>query len=748
MQPDDDQTRTHVTLTDGTMVSHYRIIEKIGAGGMGEVYLAEDTELSRKVALKFLPLHLCQDSDCRARFKREAQAAAKLDHPNIVHVYEVSDFQGRPFFAMQHVEGRSLKEYGTSSTATIRDVIELSLQVCDGLAAAHEAGVVHRDIKPSNILVDSHGRARIVDFGLAAMKGSEPLTKTGSTLGTIGYMSPEQVHGQQADSRSDLFSFGVILYELVTNRSPFKSDTEAATIRNIVDTTPEPLARYKSDVPEGLQHIVSKLLAKSKSTRYQHADDVCADLRNLLTDLGSTRPGMRLPSQERKISIAVLPFMNMSPDKENEYFSDGITEDIIAQFAKISSLRVISRTTIMRYKHSAKSVREIGQELGVTTILEGSVRKTTNRVRIVCQLIDADTDNHIWAETYDRELVDVFEIQSDVALSIANALQVAVLPSEHEKLQKTPISNLEAYNSYLRGRFHWNKRTEEGIHRAIECFSHSIELDAKHAPAYAGLADSYSLLPWYGHLLPRDAAGKARDAALRAIALDASLGEAYASLGMIEFWYDFNWSAGESHLRRSIQLTPNYATAHQWLGFSLCTQGCFEEGFRELKRALELDPLSHIINNNLADALYLRGEIDEAVKQYHVTQDINADFSYTHIGIGKAFLVKGLYEQAVSELEKAGSGEVVRALVALGREREARAVTNEIADRMTRGLANPVDLMLAYLGLSENELAIQLFERAYEERWPWVIECVKLDPSLDPLRSDSRFQRIVKNCAT
>jgi serine/threonine protein kinase len=748
MQLDDDQTRTYVPLTKDTLVSHYRIIEKIGAGGMGEVYLAEDTELSRKVALKFLPLHLCQDADCRTRFKREAQAAAKLNHPNIVTIHEVSEFNGRPFIAMEHVDGRSLKEYGACSVATIRNVIELSLQICDGLASAHEAGVVHRDIKPSNILVDTHGRARIVDFGLAAVKGSEPLTKTGSTLGTIGYMSPEQVHGQQTDSRSDLFSFGVILYELVTDRSPFKADTEAATIKNIVDATPEPLARYKSDVPEGLQRIVSKLLAKSESTRYQHADDVGADMRTLLTDLGSTRPGMGLPAKERRISIAVLPFMNMSPDKENEYFSDGMTEDIIAQLAKISNLRVISRTSIMRYKHSEKSIREIGLELNVTTILEGSVRKTADRVRIVCQLIDADTDEHIWAETYDRQLKDVFEIQSDVAQRIANALKVAVLPSEHEKLQKVPISNLEAYNSYLRGRFHWNKRTEEGLHRAIECFSRSIELDAKHAPAYAGLADSYSLLPWYGHWLPKDAAGKARDAALKAIALDVSLGEAYASLGIIEFWYGFNWSAGESHLRRSIQLTPNYATAHQWLGFCLCSEGSFDEGFLELKHALDLDPLSHIINNNLGDALYLRRQFDEAISQYHLTLDINADVSHIHRGLGKAYLMKGMYDQAASELQKAGTGELVRALYLLDRVNEAHAVAAEIADKAGHGLANSVDLALAHVGLGEYEQALQDFEKAREEGWPWLMENLKLDPYLDPLRSDPRFLQLMERCAT
>ena len=401
MQSADDGTRTHVTLTSGTMVSHYRIIEKIGAGGMGEVYLAEDTELNRKVALKFLPLHLCQDADCRARFKREAQAAAKLDHPNIVSVFEVGEFQGRPFFSMQHVEGQTLKEVLTGKALSLDRILEIGIQVCEGLNAAHDKGITHRDIKPSNILIDSHGRARIVDFGLASVIGSDHLTKTGSTLGTIGYMSPEQVRGENVDHRTDLFSFGVVLYEMITGHAPFKADSEAATLLAISNTKPELLARFRREVPSEIQIIVDKALDKNVGTRYQHADDLATDLKRLSTigvrqqqprrDLWNryvvtaavavllivvgywgvtkflTKDGQK-PESARKM-LAVLPFENLG-SPEDEYFADGITDEITGKLATIRDLGVISRTSTMQYKKTTKNLRQIAKELGVDYILE------------------------------------------------------------------------------------------------------------------------------------------------------------------------------------------------------------------------------------------------------------------------------------------------------------------------------------------------------------------------------------------
>ncbi|UCD58110.1 MAG: protein kinase, partial [Candidatus Hydrogenedentota bacterium] len=385
-----DRTHTHVVLTRGTMVSHYRIVEKIGAGGMGEVYLAEDIELNRKVALKFLPPHLCEDEECRRRFKREAQAAAKLGHPNIVTIHEVGDYRGRPYFVMEHVQGRSLREFSEDKDLSIEQILELGIQICEGLQAAHEKGVTHRDIKPSNILIDSYERAKIVDFGLASVVGLDQLTKTGSTLGTIGYMSPEQVQGIQTDHRSDLFSLGVVLYELITRRNPFKRDTEAGTIRAVSDDTPHPLARYRADVPDGIQTVIDRALEKQVDTRYQTAADMLSDLKRVKRDTSQVTPSIGVQP-----SIAVMPFTNLSADPEQEYFCDGMAEEIINALTHVEGLRVVARMSCFAFKGKQADIREIGRQLNVSTLLEGSVRKAGKRLRITAQLINVADGYHL-----------------------------------------------------------------------------------------------------------------------------------------------------------------------------------------------------------------------------------------------------------------------------------------------------------------------------------------------------------------
>ncbi|MFZ5981591.1 MAG: protein kinase domain-containing protein, partial [Candidatus Zixiibacteriota bacterium] len=433
---DNGPTRSFTVLSTGTKISHYKIINKVGAGGMGEVYLAEDTELDRKVALKFLPSYLCPDEDCRKRFKREAQAAAKLSHPNIIHIYEVSEYQGRPFFAMEHVEGRTLGNVIKDDKLDLKKVIELTLQICEGLQEAHEAGVVHRDIKPANIVLDNKGYPKLLDFGLASVRGGEKVTKTGSTLGTVGYMSPEQSQGKEVDRRSDLFSLGVVLYEMITGKAPFTEEYEAATIHAIINETPEPLARYKTRVPEDLQRIVSKLLEKDPDRRYQSAADVMADLNRLKGSGGKAKerpmwkaalkmfligcligviffiikqylfPGNE-DDREKPKMLAVLPFENLG-DPADEYFADGITDEVIASLSKLSGLGVISRTSSNRYKKTSKSLREIGKELGVDYILEGTIKwerfDDENRVRIQPQLIKVDDDIYLWSASYDAVL--------------------------------------------------------------------------------------------------------------------------------------------------------------------------------------------------------------------------------------------------------------------------------------------------------------------------------------------------------
>ena len=539
MGPDDDKTRTHIPLTSGTMVSHYRIVEKIGAGGMGEVYLAEDTELNRKVALKFLPPDLCRDADCRARFKREAQAAAKLSHPNIVTIYEVAEFHDRPYIVMEYLPGKSLKEIIRSGDMPLGKAIDLAVQIGEGLDAAHRAGVVHRDVKPANIVIGDDGRARILDFGLATIRGTERLTQTGSTVGTLGYMSPEQTRGEEVDQRSDIFSFGVILYEMITGRLPFHGEHEAAILYAIGYEEPEPLARYKTGVPDELQRIVSKTLAKSKDERYQHTDDLLADLRTFSKQgLPSTAekprrdlwnryvvssaaavilviagywviktyvlPSGGKPEPQRKM-LAVLPFENLgSPD--DEYFADGITDEITGKLATIRDLGVISRTSTMLYKRSTKSLRDIAKELGVDFILEGTIlwdkRDDISRVRILPQLIRVSDDTHLWAETFQRPLTDIFALQADIASRIVEAMNVTLLGAERAALESMPTRNMDAYQAYLRG---MNYRQEPDFASrknslsALRMFQRAVELDSTFALAFAQLAYVHAGMYHYGH---------------------------------------------------------------------------------------------------------------------------------------------------------------------------------------------------------------------------------------------------------
>ncbi len=626
---DDDNTRSTVVLTKGTMVSHYRIVEKIGAGGMGEIYLAEDTELDRKVALKFLPPHLCEDEDYRKRFKREAQAVAKLNHPNIVTIFEVAEHNGRPFFAMELVEGQSLRDLAKGKELGIDRIIELAIQVCDGLGAAHDKKVVHRDIKPSNIVIDAYGRPKILDFGLAAIQGGEHLTKTGSTLGTVQYMSPEQVHGKEVDHRSDLFSLGVVLYELITSRTPFEKDNEAATLKAITQDNPEPLARYKSDIPDELQRTVSKLLEKDPSLRYQHADGVISDLKRLIaptqssiavapTKQKSTWPfaivgfvviaalvvvgisdwpaddsaQVKSSTQERKM-LAVLPFENLG-SPEDEYFADGITDEITSRLARFTGLGVISRTSAMQYKGGSKSLRDIGRELGVDYILEGTIRwdKTgdIDRIRITPQLIKVSEDRHLWANNYERSLTQVFVIQSDIASQIAEALNVTLLGSEQSAITNWPTDNLKAYDYYLKGRDFVN-RDENRLH-AEEMFNKAIELDSSFALAYADLSHLHSYIYWTGTDPSPRRIELARTYAEKAMRLIPDLAEGHLALGYYYYYSGRNYERALEEFNMALEDQPNNSDLLAAVGYVKRRQGKWEEAYEYLKKSLKLDPTS------------------------------------------------------------------------------------------------------------------------------------------------------------
>ncbi|MEE9443100.1 MAG: protein kinase [candidate division Zixibacteria bacterium] len=633
MESDDDKTQSHIILSKGTMVSHYRIVEKIGAGGMGEVYLAEDTKLNREVALKFLPPHLCQDEDCRARFKREAQAAAKLDHPNIVTIHEVSEYQGRPFFAMQHVEGQSLRDLTKGKELGVDRIIELAIQVCDGLSAAHDKKVVHRDIKPSNIVIDAYGRPKILDFGLAAIQGGEHLTKTGSTLGTIGYMSPEQVRGQEIDHRSDLFSLGVVLYELIAKMNPFKRDTEAATLKAVSDDAPEPLARFKSGLPDGLQAIIDKALEKDVKTRYQHADGMLSDLMRIKRSLDSglsivsnaspSRHTMRTrwvvaafvviaaaivltltkpwdtetaSDQPDKIMLAVLPFENLG-SPEDEYFADGITDEITSRLALVQGIGVISRTSAHTFKDSEKTLPEIARQLGVDYILEGTIRwdKTgdTDRVRITPQFIRVSDDRHLWADNYERSLTQIFAVQSEIANHVAAALNVALGKSERLRMETEPTTNVEAYDYFLRGREYFERGGQRNRDElAIRMWERAIELDSSFALAYAWLAraHSYSYFNW-----PEKGSEKlelAEKAAKTAFRLSNQGPEGHMAMGYYYYYGCRDYQLALEHFSHVLVEQPNNSDAMEATAYIQRRLGRWEESLKTLQRAAELDPRS------------------------------------------------------------------------------------------------------------------------------------------------------------
>jgi len=754
-----DKIRSFKVITHGMMVSHYKVEKKLGEGGMGEVYLAEDTKLKRRVALKFLPAQYASDAEFKERFKREAQAAAALNHPNIITIHEVAEYENKPYIAMEYVEGESLKDLIAQKDLHISKIIDIAMQICQGLAKAHEAGIVHRDIKPQNILMDKDGRARIVDFGLARLKRDVMLTQTGSTLGTVAYMSPEQAQGKEVNHRSDIFSLGVVLYEMITGQLPFKGEHEAALVYSIVNENPEPLARYKSDVPGELQRIVEKGMEKNREMRYQHVDDLQADLSKLREEVKSGVTKTLVTRATPSPSIAVLPFTNLSADKEQEYFCDGMAEEIINALTHVEGLHVVARTSAFAFKGKHEDIREIGRQLNVKTLLEGSVRKAGNRLRITAQLVNVVDGYHLWSEKYDRDIGeeycpgDIFAIQDGISLAVVDKLKVKLLGGEKAKLVKRHTKDIDAYNLYLKGRFFWNKRTQEGYQKSLEYFQRAIERDPSYALAYAGTADCYDLLGWYDYLPPEEAFPRAKAAAEKALEVDETLAEANASLGWISANYDWDWLAAESKYKRAIELNPSYATVHQWYAEYLSYMGRHDESIAEAKRAQELDPLSIIINNDLGQVLYYARQYDRAIEQLQKVLELDPDFIIAHFFLAFLYAQKAMYEEAIAEVQKAmnlsGGGDLLMVAQlgtiysSSGRRDEAKKVLDELYQLSKQRYVSPFYIALIYVGLRQKNQAFEWLEKAYEERDHWL-ETLKVHPMLDSLRSDPRFTKLLK----
>jgi len=634
----------------GRTISHYKILAKLGEGGMGVVYKAEDTKLERVVAIKFLPHHIAANAEERERFKIEAKAAAALNHPNIATIYAIEEVEGEMFIVMEFIEGQELsKLLIDNGQLSIDNCLAYANQIAEGLKAAHAKGITHRDIKSSNIMVTTQGQAesgqvKIMDFGLAKIGAGAHLTKTGMTLGTAAFMSPEQARGEEVDQRTDIWAFGVVLYEMLTGQLPFQGVYEAAMMYSILNEEPQPISSLRPDLPPALEAITHKALAKKTEERYQHIAEVLADLKSpTRAPVSETAQAVKpnLPKSKRAFlyvgvsvllialiagglyflpkpaasidAIAVLPLTNLSGDPNQEYFADGMTEALISVLGQIEALRVISRTSVMQYKGGTKPLPAIGRELNVDAVVEGSVQSSGNRVNISVRLIVAKTEKRLWSESFERELRDVLTLQREVTLAIAQEIKVQLTPNERARLKQTQQVDPEAYELYLLGRKFRKQETDESLQQAVAYFEQAIAKDPNFAPAYAELVVPYFFLE-YPTLSKGRAESKARQAAIKALELDNTIAEAHTALGVIRTMYDWDWPGAEEAFRRAIALNPSNREAHREYGEFLCRTGRMETGLAEMKRAYALDPFSEVANTWVAWAYIWNRRYDEAIE--------------------------------------------------------------------------------------------------------------------------------------
>jgi serine/threonine-protein kinase len=658
------------------------------------------------------------------------------------------------FISMACYQGETLKKKIERGPLELREILEIALQVSKGLAKAHAKGIVHRDIKPANIMITDDGIASIMDFGLAKLADQTRLTKTGTAVGTVAYMSPEQAQGKEVDYRTDIWSFGVVLYEMITGRLPFAGGNEQAVIYSILNTEPEPVAGVRGGVPEAFGALVGRTLSKRIGSRYQKVGDILQDLRGIREYLQLSTPTERVSPDRPPSSIAVLPFATLSADPEQDYFCDGMAEEIINALTHLEGLRVVARTSSFAFKGKHQDVREIGRKLDVETVLEGSVRKAGNRLRITAQLVKTDDGYHLWSERYDREMEDVFAIQDEISLAIVEKLKINLIGRQKTKLTKRQTEDIDAYNLYLKGRYFWNKRTEKALRKGIEYFSEAIKLDPEYAVAYTGLADSYNLLSAYSIASPGESIPEAKAAATKALKIDPDLAEGHECLGHVDMLYDWNWQNAEKEFKRAIELNPNYATAHQRHGILLTAMGRMDEALVEIKRAQELDPLSLIINTDVGLFFFLQRQYDEAAELCGKPLEMDPNFAVARFAHGLALEQMERYEEAAGEFQQAMaiSGGNPIYLSALGHARaiagsveEAWKILSELLVLSSRRYVSPYSTATVYAGLGETDKAFTWLERALEEHSVWLGHLhLRVDPRLDCLRSDPRFVLLLR----
>ena len=742
---------TDTDLVPGSAIGPYEVISRLGAGGMGEIYLAHDTRLGRKVVLKALPTAFTKDSERVRRFQLEARAASSLNHPNIITIYEIGQLDQLHYIATEFIDGETLRQRMANAELSIAEAVEIAINVATALLAAHEAGIVHRDVKPENIMLRADKVVKVLDFGLAKLTESKSMISEASTLfqtqqgiiiGTAPYMSPEQARGFAVDPRTDIWSLGAVLYEMVAGQPPFEGPTSSDVIAAILSREPVPLVRYRPEVPTELEWIIKKALRKDREERYQTAREFLADLRTLRERPKQSRIGID--------SLAILPLVQNSPDQSMEYLSDGISESMINALSQLPDLRVMAWSTVSQYKGRQVDPRQVGRELDVRAVLTGRVIQSADNMIVKVEMVDASDGSRLWGGGCSCNPSEILDIETQIQCEISEKLLHRLTTEERKQLARRPTDNVEAYHAYLKGRYCWNKRTDEDVKRAIDYFKKAIDADPTYALAYVGLADSYLVLGSFGiaTVAPKDAFPKAREALLRALEIDDTLAEAHASLAYCVGNYDWNWTAAEKGFKRALALKPGYATAHHWYGFIyLASMGRLDEAIAEAKRGQELDPLALPVSANIGLLLYLARRYDEAMEQFRKNLEMDRSFVYTHWEMALTHEECGRYEEAIQGFQKAielsGTSVLPRVLLArtyalCGRKDEARALLDELTELSAQTYVSPYRIAAIYSALGDKNSAFKWLEHAYEARDGWLV-WLAVDPVVDSLRSDKRF---------
>ena len=752
-------------LSIGSRVGPYEVLSLLGEGGMGQVYRGRDPRLGRDIAIKILARDSAKDVEAGARLEREARAIAALSHPNIVAVHDVGREDTGFYVVTELLEGKTLGEQIRSAALNWRRAVEIGAEVAEGLAAAHAKSIVHRDLKPENVFLTADGRVKILDFGLAQTdpmlsqrdEADVPTTKwfhttPGAVIGTLGYMAPEQLRGETVDATADIFSLGCILYEMVTGKKPFHRDSGAATIAAILKDA-LPTDSMGDTIPPEFQRIIEGCVEKSAAMRFQSARDLALTLRAIASSTTIQKADLiRTISRRRPKaidSIAVLPLANASRDADAEYLSDGITEGIINRLSQLPKLKVMARSTVFRYKHRDIDPLAIGRDLRVRAVLTGVVKHLGDRLQIHVELVDTGDGAQLWGETYSRDIANLVQLADEMSREIGEKLRVRLTGAEKKKLSRPNTTNAEAYQLYLKGRYHWNKRTGDSLRRGITFFREAIESDPSFATAYAGLADCYISLGTNIPLPPREAMPKAKAAAMKAIEINDGLADAWASLGAVRWWYDWDWEAAEEAYRRAIDLNANYATAHDGYGMLLSARGRFDEAVEQIAKAGDLDPLSLIIAVHAGWPFYFARDYESAVRRFRKALDLDENFLPAHGWLGMALGQQRRYAESIDAFQRALDVDRIPILKAMlahtyaisGEREHALRLLQELERDKLQGYISPYDIAIVHAGLGDAAAAITNLRAAVDDRSAWLV-FLNVDPRLDGLRGETAFRTI------